>query len=82
MVAHVAHHYATLLTAIQPKAVLFWGNVVGCEENQQGRRSSSFPIAAIRGEVLSTDYFPPEVPALPDLVSKKPFSLLSAELWP
>jgi len=38
-----------LLTAIQPKAVLFLGKCGGCEENQQGRRSHP-SIAAIRGE--------------------------------
>jgi len=53
-----------LLSARMPKGVLFLGKCGGL------KRSSEIghfilPIAAIRGEGTSDDYFPPEVPALP-----------------
>ena len=53
-----------LLTAIEPKACLFLGKCGGLKpKNQLG--DLILPIAAIRGEGTSNDYFPPEVPALP-----------------
>jgi AMP nucleosidase len=53
-----------LLTAIQPQAVLFLGKCGGLKKkNQLG--DFILPIAGIRGEGTSNDYFPPEVPALP-----------------
>lgn len=53
-----------LLTAIMPKAVLFLGKCGGLKKkNQLG--DFVLPIAAIRGEGTSNDYFPVEVPALP-----------------
>lgn len=53
-----------LLTAIMPKAVLFLGKCGGLKKrNQLG--DFVLPLAAIRGEGTSNDYFPPEVPALP-----------------
>jgi AMP nucleosidase len=53
-----------LLTAISPKAVLFLGKCGGLKKkNKIG--DLVLPIAAIRGEGTSADYFPPEVPALP-----------------
>ena len=53
-----------LLSAIAPKAVLFLGKCGGLKrKNQVG--DLVLPIAAIRGEGTSADYFPPEVPALP-----------------
>ncbi|MEY3398819.1 MAG: hypothetical protein RL220_1413 [Bacteroidota bacterium] len=53
-----------LLTAISPKAVLFLGKCGGLKKkNKIG--DMVLPIAAIRGEGTSNDYFPPEVPALP-----------------
>jgi AMP nucleosidase len=53
-----------LLSAIQPKAVLFLGKCGGLKKkNKIG--DFILPIAAIRGEGASNDYFPPEVPALP-----------------
>jgi AMP nucleosidase len=53
-----------LLSAIQPKAVLFLGKCGGLKKiNRLG--DLILPIAAIRGEGTSNDYFPPEVPALP-----------------
>lgn len=53
-----------LLSAIKPKAVLFLGKCGGLKmKNKLG--DMVLPIAAIRGEGTSDDYFPPEVPALP-----------------
>ena len=60
-----------LLTAIQPKAVLFLGKCGGLKKkNKVG--DLILPIAAIRGEGTSNDYFPPEVPALPSFALEKP----------
>jgi AMP nucleosidase len=53
-----------LLTARQPKAVLFLGKCGGLKETPEIGHFI-LPIAAIRGEGTSADYFPPEVPALP-----------------
>ncbi len=53
-----------LLSAITPKACLFLGKCGGLKKkNQIG--DYILPIAAIRGEGTSDDYFPKEVPALP-----------------
>jgi len=53
-----------LLSAIHPKAVMFLGKCGGLKKkNKVG--DLILPIAAIRGEGTSNDYFPPEVPALP-----------------
>jgi AMP nucleosidase len=53
-----------LLSAIKPKACLFLGKCGGLKrKNKLG--DLILPIAAIRGEGTSNDYFPPEVPALP-----------------
>lgn len=53
-----------LLSAIQPHAVLFLGKCGGIKKvNRLG--DYILPIAAIRGEGTSNDYFPPEVPSLP-----------------
>lgn len=53
-----------LLTAKQPKAVLFLGKCGGLKrKNKIG--DFILPLAGIRGEGTSNDYFPPEVPALP-----------------
>ena len=53
-----------LLTVIKPKAVLFLGKCGGFN-NSTEIGNFILPIAAIRGEGTSNDYFPPEVPALP-----------------
>jgi AMP nucleosidase len=53
-----------LLTAIQPKAALFLGKCGGTKHDLHVGQFV-LPIAAIRGEGTSNDYFPPEVPALP-----------------
>ena len=53
-----------LLSAIEPKAVLFLGKCGGIKKiNQLG--DFILPLAGIRGDGASDDYFPPEVPALP-----------------
>ncbi len=53
-----------LISIIQPKACLFLGKCGGLKrKNKLG--DFIIPIAAIRGEGTSNDYFPPEVPALP-----------------
>ncbi|MES2591899.1 MAG: AMP nucleosidase [Bacteroidota bacterium] len=62
-----------LLTAIDPKAVLFLGKCGGLKKkNELG--DLILPIAAIRGEGTSNDYFPPEVPALPAFSLQKAIS--------
>lgn len=62
-----------LLTAISPKAVLFLGKCGGLKKrNSIG--DLILPIAAIRGEGTSNDYFPPEVPALPAFALQKAIS--------
>jgi AMP nucleosidase len=53
-----------LLGAIKPKGVLFLGKCGGLKsKNKLG--DLILPIAAIRKEGTSDDYFPPEIPALP-----------------
>lgn len=62
-----------LLTAVSPKAVLFLGKCGGLKrKNALG--DFVLPIAAIRGEGTSSDYFPPEVPALPSFALQKAIS--------
>lgn len=62
-----------LLSAISPKAVLFLGKCGGLKrKNKIG--DLILPIAAIRGEGASNDYFPPEVPALPAFNLQKAIS--------
>ncbi len=52
-----------LLSAIEPKGVLFLGKCGGLKNTKVG--DFLLPIAAIRGEGTSNDYLAPEVPALP-----------------
>lgn len=62
-----------LLSAIEPNAVLFLGKCGGLKKkNEVG--DFILPIAAIRGEGTSNDYFPPEVPALPAFALQKAIS--------
>ena len=62
-----------LLSAIRPKACLFLGKCGGIDKkNQLG--DLILPIAAIRGEGTSDDYFPPEVPALPAFMLQRAVS--------
>ena len=53
-----------LLSAVQPRACLFLGKCGGLKD-KPAIGELILPIAAIRGEGASNDYFPPEVPALP-----------------
>ena len=53
-----------LLSAINPKAVLFLGKCGGLKKKTK-LGDLILPIAAIRGEGTSNDYLPAEVPALP-----------------
>jgi len=62
-----------LLTAVKPKGVLFLGKTGGLK-NYIGLGELLLPIAAIRGEGASNDYFPPEVPALPAFNLQKAIS--------
>ncbi len=62
-----------LLSAIQPKAVLFLGKCGGLK-NKSDVGDFVLPIAAIRGEGTSNDYFPAEVPALPAFALQKAIS--------
>jgi AMP nucleosidase len=61
-----------LLSAIEPKAVLFLGKCGGLKKTKVG--DLILPIAAIRGEGTSNDYMPPEVPALPSFRLQKAVS--------
>jgi AMP nucleosidase len=62
-----------LLSAISPKACLFLGKCGGLKHiNALG--DYILPIAAIRGEGTSDDYFPPEIPALPAFSLQKAIS--------
>src|SRR6266700_6681435 len=62
-----------LLTAIEPKAVLFLGKCGGLKRrNKLG--DLILPIAAIRGEGTSNDYLHEEVPALPAFALQKAVS--------
>ena len=62
-----------LLHAISPKAVLFLGKCGGVK-HVANVGDLVLPIAAIRGEGTSNDYFPPEVPALPAFSLQKAIS--------
>lgn len=63
-----------LLTAIQPKAILFLGKCGGLKTRKNNVGDLILPIAAIRGEGTSNDYLPPEVPALPAFALQKAIS--------
>ncbi len=62
-----------LLSAIKPKAVLFLGKCGGLKKkNNVG--DFILPLAGIRGDGTSNDYFPIEVPALPSFALQKAIS--------
>jgi len=62
-----------LLSATKPATVLFLGKCGGLKrKNNLG--DLILPIAAIRGEGTSNDYFPPEVPALPSFMIQRAVS--------
>jgi AMP nucleosidase len=61
------------LSIVKPKACLFLGKCGGLKKkNNIG--DLILPIAAIRGEGTSNDYYPPEVPALPAFALQKAIS--------
>ncbi len=62
-----------LLGSIKPKACLFLGKCGGLKRKSKVGELI-LPIAAIRGEGTSNDYFPPEVPALPAFNLQKAIS--------
>jgi len=62
-----------LLSAAKPQAVLFLGKCGGLKKTEVG--DFILPIAAIRGEGTSNDYFPPEIPALPSFRLHKTVSI-------
>lgn len=62
-----------LLSAISPKSVLFLGKCGGLKK-RTAIGDLILPIAAIRGEGTSNDYFPPEVPALPTFTLQRAVS--------
>jgi AMP nucleosidase len=73
MGSSVAATIMDLLTAINPKAVVFLGKCGGLKKkNNVG--DLILPIAAIRGEGTSNDYLPAEVPALPAFALQKAIS--------
>jgi AMP nucleosidase len=63
-----------LLSAVAPKAVLFLGKCGGFKKTRVG--DFILPIAAIRGEGTSSDYLPPEIPALPSFRLQKAVSAM------
>ncbi len=60
----VAATVMDLLSAIEPKAVLFLGKCGGLKKTTKVG-DLILPIAAIRGDGTGNDYCPPEVPSLP-----------------
>lgn len=62
-----------LLGAVHPKACLFLGKCGGITPKTQ-IGDLILPLAAIRGEGTSNDYFPPEVPALPAFMMQRAVS--------
>jgi AMP nucleosidase len=67
-----------LLGAIKPKACLFLGKCGGLKK-KTGMGDLILPIAAIRGEGTSNDYFPEKVPALPAFNLQKVISFVILE---
>ncbi len=62
-----------LLSAVNPKACLFLGKCGGISGKTK-KGDLILPIAGIRGEGTSNDYFPPEVPALPAFMMQRAVS--------
>ncbi len=63
-----------LLKAAKPKACLFLGKCGGTKSKKNKVGDLILPIAGIRGEGTSNDYFPVEVPALPSFALQKAIS--------
>lgn len=59
-----------LLSAVSPEACLFLGKCGGVDANTQ-LGDFLLPVAAVRGEGTSNDYFPAEVPALPHFILQR-----------
>ena len=66
-----------LLSAVEPKAVLFLGKCGGLKKTKIG--DFILPIAAIRGEGTSNDYMPSEIPALPSFRLQRAASMAIVE---
>jgi len=62
-----------LLSAIKPRACLFLGKCGGIPAKVQ-MGDLILPLAGIRGEGTSNDYYPPEVPALPAFMLQRAVS--------
>lgn len=62
-----------LLSAIHPKACLFLGKCGGISSKTH-LGDLILPLAGIRGEGTSNDYYPPEVPALPAFMLQRAVS--------
>lgn len=62
-----------LLSAIKPKACLFLGKCGGISTKTK-LGDLILPLAGIRGEGTSNDYYPPEVPALPAFMLQRAVS--------
>lgn len=62
-----------LLSAVAPKACLFLGKCGGISEKTR-LGDYILPLAGIRGEGTSGDYFPPEIPALPAFMLQRAVS--------
>lgn len=67
-----------LLSAINPEACLFLGKCGGVGSNTQ-LGDFLLPVAAVRGEGTSNDYFPAEVPALPHFILQRVVSTVLKE---
>ena len=67
-----------LLSSIHPKGVLFLGKCGGLKHSTE-LGHFILPIAAIRGEGTSNDYFPKEVPAMPSFKLHKHVSSILVE---
>ena len=68
-----------LLTAIKPKGVLFLGKCGGLKK-RHNIGDFILPIAAMRGDGTSNDYFPSIVPALPSFSLQKAISTTIRDL--
>ncbi len=62
-----------LLSAVKPKACLFLGKCGGISDKTR-LGDLILPLAGIRGEGTSNDYYPPEVPALPAFMLQRAVS--------
>lgn len=62
-----------LLSVIKPKACLFLGKCGGISDKTH-LGDYILPLAGIRGEGTSNDYFPPEVPSLPAFMLQRAVS--------